>query len=151
MACVHGSWTSYKVGSCFSNSIKGVYLACCCTPSPTVMLGCISNNDKTTYLEGEQPSIMVHEQLPATEHQQNQGACGGKKQHSFSPIIINGALVERVTNFKFQQTLHGLTISKPRQLRRFGASPVILRLFYSGAMESIITQNNLSWFGLQSP
>ena len=37
-----------------------------------------------------------------------------------------------------------------RQLRRFGAPPSILRAFYTGTVESILTQSIASWFSNSS-
>uniref|UniRef100_A0AAZ1XAU3 Alkylated DNA repair protein AlkB homologue 8 N-terminal domain-containing protein n=1 Tax=Oreochromis aureus TaxID=47969 RepID=A0AAZ1XAU3_OREAU len=86
-------------------------------------------------------------------------------QHrDYKPIFINGAPVERVQSFKYlgvhissdltwaahiqvqtkkaRQRLYHL-----RQLRKFRVSPKILRIFYTGAVESILTQNMTAWFG----
>ena len=80
------------------------------------------------------------------------------------PVSINGAVVERVETFKYlgvniheglkweahtakvvakaQQRLYGL-----RRLKKFGLSQKVIRNFYRGTVESLLTSSFTSWFG----
>ncbi len=80
-----------------------------------------------------------------------------RQQRPYTPLLISGTPVERVSSFKYlgvyisedltwtthiqtqvkkaRQRLHHL-----RQLRKFRVSPAILKTFYSGAIESVLTQ-----------
>ncbi len=81
--------------------------------------------------------------------------------------MISGTPVERVSSFKYL----GVNISKDltwtthiqtqvkkarqrlyhlRQLRKFRVSPTILKTFYSGAIESVLTQCISVWYGNSS-
>ena len=87
-----------------------------------------------------------------------------RKEHQFDAITINGETVERVKDFKFL----GVTISEDltwdshtdhivkkaqqrlyhlRRLRKFGMRPKILRSFYRGTTESILTGTINAWYG----
>ncbi len=74
-----------------------------------------------------------------------------------TPLMISGTPVERVSSFKYlgvnisedlTWTTHIQTQVKKarqrlyhlRQLRKFRVSPAILKTFYSGAIESVLTQ-----------
>ncbi len=78
--------------------------------------------------------------------------------------MISGTPVERVSSFKYlgvnisedlTWTVHIQTqVKKARQrlyhlrpLRKFRVSPAILKTFYSGAIESVLTQCILVWYG----
>ncbi len=78
--------------------------------------------------------------------------------------MISGTPVERVSNFKYlgvnisedlTWTSHIQTQVKKarqrlyhlRQLRKFRVSPAILKTFYSGAIESVLTQCISVWYG----
>ncbi len=80
-----------------------------------------------------------------------------RQQRPYTPLMISGTPVERVCSFKYL----GVNISKDltwtthiqtqvkkarqrlyhlRQLRKFRVSPAILKTFYSGAIESVLTR-----------
>ncbi len=74
--------------------------------------------------------------------------------------MISGTTVERVSSFKYisedlPRTAHIQTQVKKarqrlyhlRQLRKFRVSPAILKTFYSGAIESVLTQCISVWYG----
>ncbi len=78
--------------------------------------------------------------------------------------MISGSPVERVSSFKYlgvnisedlTWTAHIQTQVKKarqrlyhlRQLRKFRVSPAILKTFYSGAIESVLTQCISVWYG----
>ncbi len=79
-----------------------------------------------------------------------------RQQRPYTPLIISGTSVERVSSFKYlgvnisedlTWTTHIQTQVKKarqrlyhlRQLRKFRVSPAILNTFYSGAIESVLT------------
>ncbi len=81
----------------------------------------------------------------------------------FSPLMISGTPVERVSSFKYPRCKHlrgpdlDCTHSNTgqesqaktvhlRQLRKFRVSPAILKTFYSGAIESVLTQCISVWY-----
>ncbi len=83
------------------------------------------------------------------------------------PLMISGIPVERVSSFKYlgvnisedlTWTTHIQTQVKKarqrlyhlRQLRKFRVSPAILKTFYSGAIESVLTQCISVWYGNSS-
>ncbi len=79
-----------------------------------------------------------------------------RQQQPYTPLMISGTPVERVSSFKYlgvniSEDLTGLHTFKQvkkarqrlyhlRQLRKFRVSPAILKTFYSGAIESVLTQ-----------
>ncbi len=80
-----------------------------------------------------------------------------RQQRPYTPLMISGTPVERVSSFKYlgvnisedlTWTAHIQTQVKKarqrlyhlRQLRKFRVSPAILKTFYSGAIESVLTQ-----------
>ncbi len=79
-----------------------------------------------------------------------------RQQWPYTPLMISGTPVERVSSFKYlgvnisedlTWTSHIQTQVKKarqrlyhlRQLRKFRVSPAILKTFYSGAIESVLT------------
>ncbi len=61
------------------------------------------------------------------------------------PIMYGAVPEETLLPEKARQRLYHL-----RQLRKFRDSPVILKTFYSGAIESVLTQCILVWYGNSS-
>ena len=87
-----------------------------------------------------------------------------KKRTKHAPILINGASVEQVENFKFfgVHITNKLTWSKHtkavvkrarqnlfplRSLKRFGMGPHILKRLYSCTIKSILTGGITAWYG----
>ncbi len=87
-----------------------------------------------------------------------------RQQRPYTPLMISGTPVERVSIFKYlgvnisedrTWTTHIQTQVKKarqrlyhlRQLRKFRVSPAILKIFYSGAIESVLTQCISVWYG----
>ncbi len=87
-----------------------------------------------------------------------------RQQWPYTPLMISGTPVERVSSFKYlgvniseymTWTPHIQTQVKKarqrvyhlRQLRKFRVSPAILKTFYSGAIESVLTQCISVWYG----
>ncbi len=87
-----------------------------------------------------------------------------RQQQPYTPLMISGTPVERVSSFKYlgvnisedlTWTTHIQTQVKKarqrlyhlRQLRKFRVSPAILKTFYSGAIESVLTQCISVWYG----
>ncbi len=87
-----------------------------------------------------------------------------RQQRPYTPLMISGTPVERVSSFKYlgvnisedlTWTTHIQTQVKKarqrlyylRQLRKFRVSPAILKTFYSGAIESVLTQCISVWYG----
>ncbi len=86
---------------------------------------------------------------------------------TYTPLMISGTPVERVSSFKYfgvnisedlTWTTHIQTQVKKarqrlyhlRQLRKFRVSPTILKTFYSGTIESVLTQCISVWYGNSS-
>ncbi len=86
-----------------------------------------------------------------------------RQQQPYTPLMISGTPVERVSSFKYlgvnisedlTWTAHIQTQVKKarqrlyhlRQLRKFRVSPAILKTFYSGAIESVLTQCISVWY-----
>ncbi|CAI5685842.1 unnamed protein product [Oreochromis niloticus] len=134
----------------------------------TVVLGAISNNDEAAYMD-EVKNLASwcrdnHLQLNVGKTKELVVDFRRSQHRDYKPIIINGAPVESVQSFKYlgvhissdltwsahiqvqtkkaRQRLYHL-----RQLRKFRVSPEILRTFYTGAVESILTQNITFWYG----
>ncbi len=89
---------------------------------------------------------------------------GKRQQRPYTSLMISGTPVERVSSFKYLGvnssedliwTAHIQTqVKKARQrpyhllqLRKFRVSPAILKSFYSGAIESVLTQCISVWHG----
>ncbi len=91
-----------------------------------------------------------------------------RQQWPYTPLMISGTPVESVSSFKhlgvnisedLTWTTHIQTQVKKdrqrlyhlRQLRKFRVSPAILKTFYSGAIESVLTLHlRVVWKHLQS-
>ncbi len=90
-----------------------------------------------------------------------------RHQRPYTPLMISGTPVVRVSSFKYlgvnisedlTWTAHIQTQVKKtrqrlyhlRQLRKFRVSPAILKTFYSGAIESVLTQCISVWYGKSS-
>ncbi len=132
----------------------------------TVVLGLISNNDETAYLDEVETYIMVpgHQGLSLKVSKTKELIVDFRKRQRwpYTPIMISGTPVERVSSFKYlgvnisedlTWTAHIQTQVKKarhrlyhlRQLRKFRVSPAILKTFYSGAIESVLTQCISVW------
>ncbi len=131
----------------------------------TVVLGLISNNDETTYLdEVERLTSWCQDNCLSLNVSKTKELIVDfrKRQHSYTPLMISGTPVERVSSFKYlgvnipedlTWTTHIQTQVKKarqrlyhlRQLGKFRVSPIILKTFYSGAIESVLTQCISVW------
>ncbi len=92
-----------------------------------------------------------------------------RKKHllPYTPLMISGTPVERVSSFKYlgckplrgpdMDYTHSTQVKKARQrmyhlrqLRKFRVSPTILKTFYSGTIESVLTPCISVWYGNSS-
>ncbi len=90
-----------------------------------------------------------------------------RQQQPYTPFMISGTPVEKVRSFKYlgvnisedlTWTTHIQTQVKKarqrlyhlRQLRKFRVSPATMKTFYSGTIESVLTQCISVWYGNDS-
>ncbi len=169
----------------------------------TVVLGLISNNDETAYLdEVERLTSWCQDNcLSLNVTKTKELIVDFRKWHllPYTPLMISGTPVERVSSFKYlgvnisedltwttqgsrfkvlgsclfvtYTIIQGIISSEMevtnthiqtqvkkarqrlyhlRQLRKFRVSPAILKTFYSGAIESVLTQCISVWYGNSS-
>lgn len=137
----------------------------------TVVLGLIDNNNETAYLdEVENLTSWCQENclsLNVSKTKEMIVDFRKRQQQPYTSLMINGTPVERVSSFKYlgvnisedlTWTTHIQTqVNKARQrlyylrqLRKFRVTPAILKTFYSGAIESVLTQCISVWYGNSS-
>ncbi len=137
----------------------------------TVVLGLINNNDEAAYLdEVERITSWCQDNglsLNVSKTKELIVDFRKRQQRPYTPLMISGTPVERVSSFKYLDvnisedltwTTHIQTQAKKarqrlyhlRQLRKFRVSPAILKTFYSGAIESVLTQCISVWYGNSS-
>ncbi len=131
----------------------------------TVVLGLISNNDETAYLgEVERLTSWCQDNCLSLNVRKTKELIVDfrkRQQRPYTPLMISGTPVERVSSFKYLGVNEDLTwtahiqtqVTKARQrlyhlrqLRKFRVSPAILKTFYSGAIESVLTQCISVWY-----
>ncbi len=133
----------------------------------TVVLGLISNNDETAYLdEVERLTSWCQENCLSLNVNKTKELIVDfrtRQQRPYTPLMISGTPVEIVSSFKYLDvnisedltwTAHIQTQVKKarqrlyhlRQLRKSRVSPAILKTFYSGAIESVLTQCISVWY-----
>jgi hypothetical protein len=131
------------------------------------VVGLINNNDETAYRE-EVRDLTVwckDNNISLNVIQTKEMIVDYRKRRTeHAPILIDGAVVERVESFKFLgvQFTNKLTWSKHtktvmkrarqnlfplRRLKRFDMGPQILKKFYSCTIKSILTGCITAWYG----
>ncbi len=136
-----------------------------------MVLGLINNDDEAAYLdEVERLTSWCQDNclsLKVSKTKELIVDFRKRQQRPYTPLMISGTPVERVSSFKhlgvnisedLTWTTHIQTqVKKARQrlyhlqqLRTFRVSPAILQTFYSGAIESVLTQCISVWYGNSS-
>ncbi len=136
-----------------------------------MVLGLINNDDEAAYLDEVErlTSWCQDNRLSLNVSKTKEMIVDFRKrqQRPYTPLMISGTPVERVSSFKYlgvnisedlTWTTHIQTQVKKarqrlyhlRQLRKFRVSPAILKTFYSGAIESVLTQCISVWYGNSS-
>lgn len=107
-----------------------------------------SNNDETAYMEElENLALWCQENCLYLNISKTKKLVVDFSMQCYMSLKINKTEVERVMINKGPvQKGAAMRLYHLRQLRRFGVT-VILKAFYSGAVESILIQNITSWFG----
>ncbi len=147
------------------------FTMCSAAVNDTVVLGLISNNDETAYLgEVEKLTSWCQDNclsLNVSKTKELIVDFRKRQQRPYTPLVISGTPVERVSSFKYlgvnisedlTWTTHIQTqVNKARQrlyhlrqLRKFRVSPTILKTFYAGTIESVLTQCISVWYGNSS-
>ncbi len=137
----------------------------------TVVLGLINNDDEAAYLdEVERLTSWCQDNclsLNVSKTKELIVDFRKRQQRPYTLLMISGTPVERVSSFKYlgvnisedlTWTTHIQTqVKKARQrlyhlqqLKKFRISPAILKTFYSGAIESVLTQCISVWYGNSS-
>ncbi len=143
----------------------------------TVVLGLINNDDEAAYLdEVERLTSWCQDNCLSLNVSKTKELIVNfrkRQQWPYTPLMISGTPVEWVSSFKYlgvkktgdpeisedlTWTTHIQTQIKKarqrlyhlRQLRKFRVSPAILKTFYSGAIESVLTQCISVWYGNSS-
>ncbi len=129
----------------------------------TVVLGLINNNDEAAYLnEVERLTSCCQDNCLSLNVSKTKELIVDFRP--YTPLMISGTPVERVSSFKYLSvnisedltwtTYIQTQVKKARhrlyhlrQLRKFRVSPAILKTFYSGAIESVLTQCISVWYG----
>ncbi len=133
----------------------------------TMVLGLINNNDEAAYVdEVERLTSCCQDNclsLNVSKTKELIVDFRKRQQRPYTPLMISGTPVERVSSFKYlgvnisedlTWTTHIQTQVKKarqrlyhlRQLRKIRVSPTILKTFYSGAIESVLTQCISVWY-----